>query len=114
MQSVTAERLGGFNMGEMKMAVRRGTTLSRRSVHRWLSALLAFVTIMFAGTLSMSTASNAAQSGKGTTITLYYAAPLTGGANYDVIEGCDGEKLAATDIDRKSTRLNSSHANISY
>jgi branched-chain amino acid transport system substrate-binding protein len=88
-------------MGGLKMAVTRGPRFRRRSVLRWISGSLAFITMMFTGTLTMSSASNAAQSGKGTTITLYYAAPLTGGANYDGIQGCNGEKLAARDINAK-------------
>ena len=88
-------------MGGRKMVRGRGPTFSRRSIHHWVSAVMAFVTMVFAGTLTVATASDAAQGGKGTTITLYYTAPLTGGANYDGIQGCDGEKLAAADINAK-------------
>ena len=71
----------------------------RGQAHRWLGGALALVTVVSTGLVTLSSASGAASGGKGQTITLYYAAPLTGGANYDGIQGCDGEKLAASNID---------------
>ena len=54
--------------------------------------------VLLAGCGSSSSAASASSNGASKTIDLYYTAPLTGGADVVGIQGCDGEKLAVSDI----------------
>ena len=71
------------------------------SVLATLLAGLALAGCGSSGSASSAGASGASggSSGAGKTIQLYYTAPLTGGADVVGIQGCNGERLAVSDID---------------
>lgn len=67
-----------------------------------VAAVLAVAALLAACGSSSSGGTSSSSGGSGgaaKTVDLYYTAPLTGGADIPGIQGCDGEKLAASAID---------------